>query len=157
PSGYYLRGGPQPGLRLGSKPLLQTLTQHPLALAFRADKFTLAALEATLNAPSSPVHDALHADSEVLYARSQRIAEALNAEVVPHEGRVGGGGGAGVPIAGWGVSVAEELARPLRTGSPAILPRVADGRCLIDLRGVPEADDQVILQRLREIAAEVEV
>ena len=77
--------------------------------------------------------------------------------MVPHEGRVGGGGGAGVPIAGWAVSVAEEFARPLRTGSPAILPRVADGQCLIDLRCVPEADDQVILHRLREIAAEVEV
>lgn len=156
-SGDKLLGGPQAGLLLGSKTVLQTLTQHPLARAFRADKFTLAALEATLNAPSTPVHDALHADSEVLYARSQRIAEALNAEVVPHEGRVGGGGGAGVPIAGWAVSVAEEFARPLRTGSPAILPRVADGRCLIDLRCVPEADDQVILHRLREIAAEVEV
>ncbi|MDN6358287.1 L-seryl-tRNA(Sec) selenium transferase [Yaniella sp.] len=155
-SGDKLLGGPQAGLLLGSKTVLQTLARHPLARAFRADKFTLAALEATLNASSTPVHDALHADSKVLYARSQRIAEALNAEVVPHEGRVGGGGGAGVPIAGWAVSVAEEFARPLRTGSPAILPRVADGRCLIDLRCVPEADDEVILHRLREIAAEVE-
>lgn len=155
-SGDKLLGGPQAGLLLGSKTVLQTLAQHPLARAFRADKFTLAALEATLNAPSTPVHDALHADSTVLYARSQWMAEALNAEVVPHEGRVGGGGGAGVPIHGWAVSVAEDFARPLRTGSPAILPRVADGRCLVDLRCVPEADDEVILQRLREIAAEVE-
>ena len=153
-SGDKLLGGPQAGLILGSKAALHKLAKHPLARAFRADKFTLAALEATLNAPSTPVYDALHADIEVLYARSSRIAEALDAEVVPHQGRVGGGGGAGVPLAGWAVSVPERFARGLRTGSPAILPRVAEGRCLLDLRCVPPAHDDVILQRLKDLAAE---
>ncbi|WP_022869567.1 L-seryl-tRNA(Sec) selenium transferase [Yaniella halotolerans] len=151
-SGDKLLGGPQAGLLLGSRTALQKLAAHPLARAFRADKFTLAALEATLNAPSTPVYDALHADGDELYARSRRIAEALDAQVVAHEGRVGGGGGAGVPIAGWAVRLPEHFAHPLRTGSPAILPRVAAGRCLLDLRCVPAAEDERVLQRLRQIA-----
>lgn len=155
-SGDKLLGGPQAGLLMGSGTVLSTLAKHPLARAFRSDKFTLAALEATLNAPSTPVHDALHTDVDVLYARSQQIAEALDAQVVPHAGRVGGGGGAGVPLSGWAVSFDERFAHPLRTGDPKILPRVADGQCLIDLRCVPAADDDVLLQRLREIAAGVE-
>ncbi|NWN88500.1 MAG: L-seryl-tRNA(Sec) selenium transferase [Micrococcaceae bacterium] len=150
-SGDKLLGGPQAGLLLGKADVIAQLAKHPLARAFRADKFALAALEATLNAPSTPVHDALHADASELLERTQRIATAIDAEVVPHEGRVGGGGGVGVPIHGWALSLEEHFAEPLRTGNPAILPRVADGRCLVDLRCVPPADDQVIIQRLSEI------
>ena len=154
-SGDKLLGGPQAGLLLGTKTVLAKLANHPLARAFRADKFTLAALEATLNGPSTPVHDALHTDTGKLYERSRRVADALGANVVPHEGRVGGGGGAGVPLAGWAIQLPEIFAFPLRTGRPAILPRVAEGHCLVDLRCVPEADDEHVLKRLQTIAAEV--
>ena len=40
-----------------------------------------------------------------------------------------------------GHSITEEFAFPLRTGRPAILPRVVEGHCLVDLRCVLEADD----------------
>lgn len=154
-SGDKLLGGPQAGILLGKTEIIAQLAKHPLARAFRADKFTLAALEATLNSPSTPVRDALHADSAILYARSTRIARPLGVEVIPHDGRVGGGGGAGVPLAGWAISLPESFAAPLRTGTPAILPRVADGRCLLDLRCVPADQDEVLLLRLREVAAAV--
>lgn len=153
-SGDKLLGGPQAGLLLGTREVINKLATHPLARAFRADKFTLAALEATLNAPSTPVHEALHADPEELHRRSVRVADAVGAEVVAHDGRVGGGGGAGVPLPGWAISLDEAFAKPLRTGSPAILPRVTDGRCLLDLRCVPAEADAVILQRLQELMEE---
>ena len=75
--------------------------------------------------------------------------------MVAHDGRVGGGGGAGVPRPGWAISLPESYAQPLRIGAPAILPRVAEGRCLIDLRCVPAEQDHMILRRLREVADEV--
>ena len=153
-SGDKLLGGPQAGLLLGTRNVIAALARHPLARAFRADKFTLAALEATLNAPTTPVYEALHADPVQLQQRSERIADAVGSEVVPHDGRVGGGGGAGVPLAGWAISLEERFAYPLRTGTPAILPRISDGRCLIDLRCVPASADDVVLQRLREILQE---
>lgn len=154
-SGDKLLGGPQAGLLLGTREVIAQLATHPLARAFRADKLTLAALEATLQGPTVPVQEALRADPDQLRDRTQQLAAALNAEVVPHDGRVGGGGGAGVPLPGWAISLDEHVALPLRTGTPAIVPRIVDGRCLLDLRCVPAAADAVILTRVREILREL--
>jgi L-seryl-tRNA(Ser) seleniumtransferase len=47
------------------------------------------------------------------------------------------------------VALPEALARPLRTGDPAVLPRVHDGRCLLDLRCVPDSDDERLVAAVR--------
>jgi len=148
-SGDKLLGGPQAGLVLGGAEVVGRMARHPLARAVRADKLALAALEATVRAGRSPVTQALHADADRLRARAERIAEAVGATVVPHDGRVGGGGAPGVPLPGWAVRLPETAAARLRTGSPAVLPRVHDGGCLLDLRCVPETDDGRLLDAVR--------
>jgi L-seryl-tRNA(Ser) seleniumtransferase len=148
-SGDKLLGGPQAGIVLGRADVVARMARHPLARAVRADKLTLAAIEATVTAGASPVTAALHADPDRLRARAQRLAEAVGATVVAHDGRVGGGGAPGVPLHGWAVRLPEAAAAALRTGDPAVLPRVHDGACLIDLRCVPEADDDRLLAAVR--------
>jgi L-seryl-tRNA(Ser) seleniumtransferase len=44
----------------------------------------------------------------------------------------------------------------LRTGDPAVLPRVHDGSCLLDLRCVPEEDDDRILDAVHRALATLE-
>ncbi|UUW92333.1 L-seryl-tRNA(Sec) selenium transferase [Pimelobacter simplex] len=148
-SGDKLLGGPQAGLLLGSGRLIERLATHPLARAVRVDKLTLAALEATLTGPPSPVSAALHADPADLRRRTERLGAALDVPVVAHDGRVGGGGAPGVPLPGWALRLPEATAVRLRTGEPAVLARVHDGACLVDLRCVPETDDHRLLAALR--------
>ncbi len=148
-SGDKLLGGPQAGLLLGRAEAIARCARHPLARALRADKLALAALEATLTGPEAPVPAALHADPDVLRERTARVAAALGAEVVAHDGRVGGGGGAEVPLPGWAVSLPEDLAAPLRAGTPAVVATVRDGACLVDLRCIPEQDEQGLVDAVR--------
>jgi L-seryl-tRNA(Ser) seleniumtransferase len=152
-SGDKLLGGPQAGIVLGRADVVARMARHPLARAVRADKLTLAAIEATVRAGASPVTQALHADPERLRARAQRLADAVDASVVAHDGRVGGGGAPGVPLPGWAVRLREAAAGALRLGDPAVLPRVHDGACLLDLRCIPESDDERLLDAVRDALA----
>lgn len=146
-SGDKLVGGPQAGLILGKKEWVERVARHPLARAMRADKLLLAALEATVGGPTPPVLEALHTDSDALKARTEKLARTIEeranepCEVVPHEGRVGGGGGAEVPIPGWALSVPERLATELRSLERPIVATTHDGACLVDLRCIPESED----------------
>jgi L-seryl-tRNA(Ser) seleniumtransferase len=157
-SGDKLLGGPQAGLVLGRADLVQRLRRHPLARAVRVDKTTLAALEATLRSPSTPTSAALHADPDRLRARAEHLAAALRAggveaQAVPSDGAVGGGGAPGLALPGWAVAVPEAWAVPLRTGDPAVVARVTAGRTLLDLRCVPAAADGDLERAVRSVAA----
>ena len=153
-SGDKLLGGPQAGLILGRTEAVQTLAKHPLARALRTDKLTLAALEATITHTANPIHDALHIDPDRLRERTETLAEAVGATIVEHDGRVGGGGAHGVPLPGWAVELPEACAAPLRRGDPAIVARVHQGRCLVDLRCVPDSEDNRIAIAIKRVRAD---
>jgi L-seryl-tRNA(Ser) seleniumtransferase len=147
-SGDKLLGGPQSGLIAGRADLIATFRRHPLARAIRVDKLTLAALEATLGGPQSPVAMSLHADPEGLRSRAVAMVARLGdaAGVAPSDGAVGGGSGPGVALPGWAVSLPERYAEQLRAGDPAVVGRLEGGRCLLDLRGVAPSDDEALIQ-----------
>ena len=144
-SGDKLLGGPQAGLLLGQAELIERLRRHPMARALRADKLTLAALEATVRGPLPPITRYLTADPDELKRRCERVAAAVGGTVVPSDGAVGGGGAPGVGLPGWAVALTEQLAGPLRAGRTPVVGRVESGRLLLDLRCVPEeTDDELI-------------
>ncbi|MCK7622484.1 L-seryl-tRNA(Sec) selenium transferase [Streptomyces sp. RS10V-4] len=156
-SGDKLLGGPQCGLVLGRAEPVRRLARHPLARALRVDKLTLAALTATLRGPHTPTHRALHTDVRDLRARAAELArrlraDGLDARAVDTEAAVGGGGAPGVVLPSAALSVPERFAAPLRTGTPAVLGRVAGGRCLLDLRAVPGECDPELAGAVRAAA-----
>ncbi|QIY60749.1 L-seryl-tRNA(Sec) selenium transferase [Streptomyces sp. RPA4-2] len=157
-SGDKLLGGPQCGLLLGDAELVRRLARHPLARALRVDKLTLAALEATVRGPEPPTLTALRADPVELRRRAERLAEELRADgvdsrAVDTEAVVGGGGAPGVTLPSAAVSLPVEYAALLRGTDPAVLARVGDGRCLLDLRAVPVDVDARLAEAVRRAGA----
>ncbi|MEU3888686.1 L-seryl-tRNA(Sec) selenium transferase [Streptomyces sp. NPDC029041] len=150
-SGDKLLGGPQAGLLLGDAEIVERLRRHPAARALRVDKLTLAALEATLRGPEPPVRVALATTESALYDRASALVRRLRDEhvragVVHTAAAVGGGGAPGVRLPSVAVGLPEEFGRLLRTGTVAVVGRVEHGRCLLDLRTVPEAEDRALLE-----------
>ncbi len=152
-SGDKLLGGPQAGLVLGEAGTVERLRRHPLARALRVDKLTLAALEATVRGPQPPVTAYLHADPRAVRRRTEALAGELGREVVDAVGAVGGGGAPGLELPGCAVELPEWCAAALRRGDPGVVARVERGRCLVDLRCVPEESDAELLAAIRAVLA----
>jgi L-seryl-tRNA(Ser) seleniumtransferase len=150
-SGDKLLGGPQAGIIVGRAELVERLRRHPLQRALRADKLTLAALEATLAlyldpelaAREVPVLRMLAEPVETVRARAQRLADLVGGDVEPTVGRVGGGALPLTELPSFACAVEEELAPRLRETEPPVIGVVRDGRCLLDCRTLrdEELDD----------------
>jgi len=154
-SGDKLLGGPQAGCLVGKRDLVSRCRSNPLARALRADKLTLAALEATLalyRDPATaveeiPVLAMLTASAAELAHRAGQLAAICPAELKPElrpgESAVGGGSlpGAVLPTTlvalDPGALGADGLALRLRLGEPPIVARVGEGRLLLDPRTLP--------------------
>jgi L-seryl-tRNA(Ser) seleniumtransferase len=148
-SGDKLLGGPQAGIVVGRAELVERLRRHPLQRALRADKLTLAALEGTLALLADPergrreipVLRMLEEPLAGVRGRAERLAAAVGGEVEETVARVGGGALPLAELPSAACAIEEELAAPLRAGSPPIVGIVRDGRLLLDARTL--ADDEV--------------
>ena len=156
-SGDKLLGGPQAGLAAGRAGLVAALRSHPLARALRADKLTLAALHRTLlhyvrgeAMEKVPVWRMIAATEESLGVRAQAVAQRVGASATVVEGasRLGGGSLPSDELPTRLVCIdpsttggADELARRLRAGSPAVMGRIEGERVLLDPRTVPPERD----------------
>ncbi|MGH3843501.1 MAG: L-seryl-tRNA(Sec) selenium transferase, partial [Pseudonocardiaceae bacterium] len=104
---------------------------------------------ATLRGPLTPTAQALAADPRELHRRATAIATALAARGVDavataSQATVGGGGAPGVTLDSAAISLPERYATLLRAGNPPVLGRLERGRCLLDLRALPEEHDPTV-------------
>ncbi len=155
-SGDKLLGGPQAGIALGRRDLIERMRTSQLARALRVDKMTLAALDVTLRIlldgrlESLPVLRMLLAPPAELEARAERLAKALSTRgfvcsVVKQASLVGGGALPDLRLPGFAVRVESQgspaaLARALRLGDPPVLVRVSQGALMLDPRTLTDDD-----------------
>jgi L-seryl-tRNA(Ser) seleniumtransferase len=159
-SGDKLLGGPQAGILVGRRDLIERLRKHPLHRALRIDKFTAAALEMTLRLYRDgrereiPAVAMLAQNDAQLKARAERLRKALSShriegQLIATSGQVGGGA---LPLAeppSWALALApadgvEELAARLRRGDVAVAARIAAERLLLDMRAVRDGEVDVL-------------
>jgi L-seryl-tRNA(Ser) seleniumtransferase len=173
-SGDKLLGGPQAGVIVGTKELIQKIEKDPLMRAFRLDKMTLAALEATLRQyrhPDRAVHEIptlrmLGTPAAEIRQRAERVAvrlrgiPGLRVEVRDDSAFVGGGSLPDLPLPTAVIAVAADavsdavLAERLRGGTPAVMARVQEGRVLFDLRTVFERQEPELVEAIRSAATQ---
>lgn len=170
-SGDKLLGGPQCGVVLGKAELIARLKRSPLARAFRIDKLTLAALQATLEIHLSgrameeiPLLRQLSMPQDELEQRARRFAQdmvqsrcPLQLSVEKGESAVGGGSLPTATLPTWLIALkaerisAESLARRLRTGNPPVLARIQADRVLLDFRTILPGQEPLLGQALLSV------
>jgi len=175
-SGDKLLGGPQAGIIVGKKPLVDRLKRHPLARAVRIDKVRLAGLVATLihylkgeAVTKVPVWRMISAPLEEIDQRARLWAQSLGglARVVEGETMIGGGSLPGgtlptklVAIGGEGQkkqpTIAQAISQRLRHQEIPVIGRISGHILLLDPHSVPPEEDEIMLKALRDTAAALE-
>jgi L-seryl-tRNA(Ser) seleniumtransferase len=167
-SGDKLLGGPQCGILVGRNDLIERIRKNPLLRAFRVDKLTYAALEATLlehlseDPVSIPIERMLSLPPDELMRRCRAIAGQVVSskvvlDVVPVASLIGGGTAPKASLPSCALSVrhafltAVELLATLRRLDPPIVGRIADESVLLDLRTVPSHFDSGLVSILSSL------
>ena len=164
-SGDKLLGGPQAGIIVGRRELVDRINRNPLKRALRCDKLTLAALAATLRlyrtAPdlartlptlrwlTRPVAEMETVGRAAVPLLQAALGDVFRVELEDSESEIGSGA---LPVETLPTKVIsithaehgpQDVARLFRQATPPIIGRVQSGRFLLDLRGIFQAEDLV--------------
>jgi len=164
-SGDKMLGGPQAGIILGRREIIERIKRNPMTRALRIDKFTLAGLEAVLRLyydeetalTKIPTLAMLSMPKERITAKARRLARRLNKKfagqcqvsIVDTDSRVGGGAmpEQDLPSRAVALKPAEisvnELEERLRKNEVPVIGRIENDLFLLDMRTV--ADQEIAL------------
>ncbi len=168
-SGDKLLGGPQGGILIGKKEYIDKMKKHPLARAFRVDKMTLAAMEATFfeyldmetAKKNVPVLNMITVSEETLYHRARILMEAIwkktddfHLNLCDCYDQVGGGSAPTVRLNGKAVTVysqnisAERLERLLRKAEIPVIVRVSQNVVMLSVRTIKDSEFNQVAEAL---------
>lgn len=171
-SGDKMLGGAQAGIIVGKKAAIQQMKKHPLLRAFRIDKLSLVALEATLRLYHQgeegwrriPFIQMFTTSQDDLTKRAQCLAREISAlnirgmvSVLDVAGQAGGGSlpGEDYPSVAVGLALQnvslQEGASLLRQAEIPIICRIAEDRLLFDVRTISDAEISLIVDACRKI------
>jgi len=156
-SGDKLLGGPQGGIIVGKKDLIERIRHNPLARAVRVDKMTIAAFEATLMEyldPDQamkriPVLDMLFQPTEAIRSRAKKLAAGLRRQTAAAEitvirdiSKAGGGSLPEADFDTFAVAIVpshisvNDLEKHLRSGTCPVIARIREHALLLDARTI---------------------
>ncbi|MEF9426981.1 MAG: L-seryl-tRNA(Sec) selenium transferase [Candidatus Mariimomonas ferrooxydans] len=172
-SGDKLLGGPQAGIILGRKKLIQKIQGNPLLRAIRIDKLNLASLEATFMqyldeekaVNEIPTLRMLTQALEKIRKRAKRIFMSLNKgissqaviKIVPDNSRAGGGSLPETDFPTFAVSIkpseisVNTLEKKLRESTPPVIARIKDDALLIDARTVQDEEVKALVSCIKTV------
>ncbi|MFH1003345.1 MAG: L-seryl-tRNA(Sec) selenium transferase [Chloroflexota bacterium] len=166
-SGDKLVGGPQAGIIVGTRDLVDRLKKHPLARALRLDKLRLAGLAATLvhylrgeATARIPVWRMIATPPDEIKKRARQWAKTVaGATVIAGESMIGGGSLPGGTLPTWLVaiggsqqrSLAPKLAQQLRQQAVPVIGRIDNDMLLLDPRSVLPEEDGTVLRALQSL------
>ncbi|MGE5577120.1 MAG: L-seryl-tRNA(Sec) selenium transferase [Syntrophothermus sp.] len=165
-SGDKLLGGPQAGIIVGKKELVDRIAKNPLARALRLDKMTLAALEVTLQLYihpelarreiptlemlTRPLAQVAEAAERLAGMLSERLAGRVEVAVIDDASEAGGGSLPSASIPGKAVAIlpreisCELLETRLRAQEPPVIARIHKDRVLLNVRTVAPNEEPEI-------------
>jgi L-seryl-tRNA(Ser) seleniumtransferase len=162
-SGDKLLGGPQAGIIIGKKSLIDRIKKHPLARAVRADKTCLAGVTATLThylkdeaEQEIPIVKMMSLTPEQVKVRAEAWRAAVGqGDVVESESTVGGGSLPEESMSTFVLSLTvkspDRFLKKLRESNPPIIARTENDQVLLDPRTVLEEQDKNIISALRSL------
>ncbi len=171
-SGDKLLGGPQAGIIVGKKEIVDSIRRNPLNRALRVDKLTLASLEAvlreyytaadaveavpTLKMLTQPAA-AVRKRAELLCALLDRAGESVALSIIAVESRVGGGALPEHDIASWAVALAPKnisvpaLEIVLRNYETPVIGRIENDLFLLDMRTIAQDEVAALAEILLDV------
>lgn len=173
-SGDKMLGGPQAGIILGRKGLVEAIRKNQLSRALRIDKLTLLALEETLRlyrdentaVREIPTLRMITQPYKELSAKARRLLRMIGVlkstkfhlELIDGNSKVGGGA---MPLFAMptrllcikpGDVSANRIEESLRGYDPPIIGRVEKDQVLLDLRTIQDGELRVVAEAIRSIA-----
>jgi L-seryl-tRNA(Ser) seleniumtransferase len=171
-SGDKMLGGPQAGIVAGRSQVIDRLRKHPLMRAFRPDKMTLAALEATLREVLAgrlqeiPTLAMISASPETLARKAKGLAKRLKKKhpdfhftTMEAEDAVGGGSYPEIPLPGYAVSIGHPsfssgfLKKAFLGYETPVITETKEGQVLLHVRTLLDGDEVLIGRALEGIGA----
>ena len=164
-----LIGGPQGGIILGKKDMIERIRKNPLARALRVGKLTLAALEATLQLfrdeqlllSEHPTWEMLTRPLEQLHKQAKSLArllgkldDRLQIDIISGASQTGSGSLAGRDLPTYLVTLrtneisADDLAQRLRTAEIPVIARIQDDAVVLDVRTIAADEYPVVANML---------
>jgi L-seryl-tRNA(Ser) seleniumtransferase len=172
-SGDKLLGGPQAGIIVGRKDIINLVKNNPLNRALRIDKFTLSSLETVLreyldveraleNIPTlrmltiPPAELKKHAQ-RLIRRLTKKLGQRCRFSITPTVSRVGGGALPEFNIASWAIVLTPSgmtlntFEKKLRHLPIPIVGRIENGCFLLDVRTLQEREFGEIVELLNEL------